>query len=76
MNKPIVHYSKLLYCEVGERAQVVPVDHTNHARGQYAINGRMNVTTKVLAYDSITGEFETENTVYVKEAEWQIYLSV
>jgi len=64
MSKKVVHYSRLVFCQVGWGARVVPVDHTNHELGQHATNGELNTTSTVLFYDPSTGEFETKNSIY------------
>ena len=46
---------------VGDRAFVVPVDHTS----PYVSNGTWATTTPVVSFDPATGVFETANTIYV-----------
>lgn len=58
--KKVVHYSRLDYIQVGESADVVPVDHTSCL----VDNGRVAYTTIVESYDPVTGVFETKNTIY------------
>lgn len=62
--KPVVHYIDPLYIEVGQRATVTPVNHTNPLPNQFVINGQIAHTSRVLAYDQTTGVFETLNTIY------------
>jgi len=63
-DKPVVHYSKLMFCQVGWRARVIPVDHANPLEWQHVVNGVENITSVVLNYDKETGEFETKNSIY------------
>lgn len=63
-NKKVVHYIDPLYIEVGQRATVTPVDHTNPVEGQGAINGQIAHTSTVLNYDKETGVFETRYSIY------------
>lgn len=58
--KKVVYYSRLDYIQVGESADVVPVDHTS----PLVSNGRVAWTTTVESYDPATGVFETRNTIY------------
>lgn len=60
MPKPLVHYKELFSCEVGARAFVVPVDHPS----SQVSNTQCVLTTPVVAFDALTGEFETQNTRY------------
>lgn len=46
---------------VGERANVVPVDHPRSY-----LNGQWCITSPIISVDGDTGNFETENTRYVK----------
>jgi hypothetical protein len=65
-DKPVVFYDddRPSYIRVGYRALVVPFDHPDADR--VTGDGITPVTTStVLAYDEGTGEFVTENTVYV-----------
>jgi hypothetical protein len=63
MSKKIVHYYAHAdnWIKVGGRAAVLPSDHP--IQGGY-IN-EIVATSTVLAFDSITGTFETENSIYM-----------
>lgn len=67
VNKPIVHYSWLRGAHVGYPAHLTPIDHPNHIEGHDVSNTRMVSTSKVIAYDEITGRIETQNTIYMPE---------
>lgn len=66
MSKQVVHYSEVMkhpwhhYGE-GGRALVTPVDHPSHL----VVNGQPATTAVILAWDEVTGIFETSNTVYI-----------
>jgi hypothetical protein len=62
--KPVVMYSRLLFCEIGVSAAVVPINHGNTVMGQGAVNGEVRDTSRVVAYDEATGWFETLHTLY------------
>ena len=63
-SKPVVQYATASFIRVGERADVVPVDHPDTFN---VTNGEWASTSKVLSYDANTGEFETLNTRYVPD---------
>ncbi|MBC8737101.1 hypothetical protein F6X40_09800 [Paraburkholderia sp. UCT31] len=63
-NKPVVNYVSLLHCKVGQSAVVLPVDH----QSPLVSNTKYVRTSVVLAYDTVTGEFETCNTRYQPRA--------
>ena len=63
-NKKVVHYERASVftpVKIGERAVVVPVDHTSH----FVRNGEAAITSRVVAIDETTGTFETANSIYV-----------
>ena len=66
VTKPVVHYRRDLYhhIRVGESALVYPIDHPDSER---VSNTGIAQTTEVLAYSSVTGIFETKNTLYKPE---------
>lgn len=65
MEKQVVKYSSLLFCQVGTGAMVVPVNHPDTYR---VSNGFTAYTSEVLSYNSDTGEFETKNSRYVPQS--------
>ena len=63
LKKQVVRYSGLLFTPiVGQSATVYPVDHPDMER---VTNGQMAYTSSVVSYDETTGQFETQNTLYV-----------
>lgn len=60
----IVHYlsNRPKHIVPGQRAIVEPVDHPDHER---VSNEGPVITSVVLTYDTMTGVFVTQNTVYV-----------
>lgn len=62
--KPVVKYNTYKYgsIEVGLPAVVVALDHPSHL----ILPGEVVRTSTVLAYDEVTGDFETRNTFYRK----------
>ena len=63
--KPTVRYSELIFCKVGEFAKLIPLDHANPLPCHDVTNFELNVTSKVIKYNSNTGLIETENTIYI-----------
>lgn len=62
--KKIVHYLPLVegeYIRVGYNAIVTPIDHS----GPFVSNNKPVITSKVIRHNEETGEFETENTIYL-----------
>jgi len=61
--KLLVQYDPLknVFIKVGERAVICPIDH----QSRYVCNYLPVITTKVISYDVVTGEFETMNTRYI-----------
>lgn len=61
IQKPVVNYNpfKGYDIAVGRPAFIYPINHPDLSNTQYAI------TSKVIKYDEVSGEFETENTHYV-----------
>lgn len=49
------------YIRVGQRAIVWPIDHYS----ELVSNEKAVMTSVVLSYDAVTGNFETQNTIYV-----------
>lgn len=64
--KKVVKYdaSKVVFIEVGYSAIVHTIDHPNTSN----YSDRPVKTSTVLSYDEITGEFETEFSLYKKLA--------
>lgn len=65
-HKPVVHYRPApMYPNIveGQQALVYPIDHTNHAVGQYVSNTTLVATSRVVKVCG-NGEFETLNTIY------------
>jgi hypothetical protein len=64
MSKKVVHYDERMPKDilVGHSALVWPVDHPDTARVSNLTSVR---TSKVVAYNPNTGEFETLNTIYM-----------
>lgn len=62
MSKTIVHYdvSKSHAISEGHGAYIFPVDHPSNL----VSNSAYCFTSTVVKYDPISGEFETENTLY------------
>lgn len=67
--KQVVRYSEVQFFGtlsngpiVGNRAYVTPVDHPDTLN---VTNGQPAVTTEIVAYDEVTEQFETRNTLYV-----------
>jgi hypothetical protein len=71
--KRVVYYSRLIYCVIGESAECFPVNHTNSIMGQHVRNGDFCSTSVVLAYDEVTGEFETVYSFYKPEPPTDCY---
>jgi hypothetical protein len=71
--KKVVHYSRLMYCVVGESAECVPVNHSNSILGQTARNGELCFTSIVRNYDEKTGVFETVYSIYKPEPSTDYY---
>lgn len=63
-NKKVVHYDRPIKIEIGSSAIVHPLDHTS----PLVSNETLVYTSKVLAYDTITGIFITANSIYVPMA--------
>ncbi len=63
MSKKIVHYFAHVdnWIKVGGRAAVLPADHPI----QDGFINDIVATSTVLSFDSITGTFETENSIYM-----------
>lgn len=60
--KPVVHYSPtIIPIVVGQSAAVVVKDHP----AGYLNHAAWVDTSTVIAYDEVSGEFETRNTLYV-----------
>ena len=59
--KKVVHYTSPLRIAIGASAIVKPVDHPS----PLVSNSTHVFTSRVLAYDSQSGIFITENTIYV-----------
>lgn len=59
-DKPVVQYlpNAWNYVNVGQRASVYALNHPHLGADRIS-------TSKVVSYDSNTGEFETQNTLYV-----------
>ncbi len=55
MNKPIVHYTWLGFCQVGWRAEVYAVDHPRLPHGKWFTSIVLNIALP---------EFETLNSIY------------
>jgi hypothetical protein len=74
MSKQVVQYRELQFnglshvgpwlSPVGQWVQVVPVDHPDTIG---VLNGYWATTSQVVSYDETTGQFETQNTLYVPE---------
>lgn len=65
-NRLVVKYRPIegFAIEVGHSATIIPLDHYN----TWAVtNGRVAFTSKVTLYDADSGDFETKNTIYVKD---------
>lgn len=60
--KPIVHYvtDNNPFIAVGKRVLVTPVDHPS----PLVSNTKLVLTSEVLSYNQLNGEFETQNTYY------------
>lgn len=67
--KPIVHYEKndnlMSQVQVGKPAVLFPVDHTS----PFVSNTMLALTSRVVSFDPLTGEIETENTCYIPQPE-------
>lgn len=66
MCKPVVHYKQGSLLFMGECNPCIlqPVDHPS---GYAVTNKKPALTSLVLSYDAVTGQIETENTVYLPE---------
>lgn len=60
-DKALVAYSQLSYCEIGERAIVIPLNHWNTLMVE---NGQPATTSRVISYNEKTGVFETFYSIY------------
>lgn len=60
--KPVVHYSEVGEIVVGRSTVVVTTDHPSY----WVTNGMPAVTSRVIRHELISGEFETEQTIYRK----------
>lgn len=61
--KKIVYYHPNKHTDkivVGGSAYIIPVNHP----GPFVSNKDIAVTSEVMSYDEVTGEFETRNTIY------------
>ena len=64
--KPVVHYHSKLprnHIQVGDRASIRLAE--DHYAGCGMVGGESVHTSTVMAYDEVTGIFETRNTMYV-----------
>ena len=60
--KKIVHYSRLITVpELGNSVILIPLDHPDKER---VSNVRPVRTSRVVNYDPVTGDIETENSIY------------
>ena len=60
MEKKIVHYKKLFFCEKGKSALVFPADH----QSALCSNLKPVLTSMVMTDLGLSGEFETQNSIY------------
>lgn len=69
--KPIVRYdtSRPTHIGLGSSAVVTPVDHPNSSG--LIVNGYPIRTSRVISLTVETGEFETDNTIYIPESDHQ-----
>lgn len=69
-DRPVVKYKPFGFAgvEVGGYAMIIPIDHYN---AQLVTNGGIARTGTVLAYDSVTGSFETRRTRYELDAGYE-----
>ena len=59
MSKPVVHYEGSPYLADGMVYGIKPIDHPRSE-----LNGVLVHTSRVLKFDTETGEIETLNTLY------------
>lgn len=52
------------YIRVGKQAVIWPIDHYS----ELVSNEKAVVTSIVISYDTVTGNFETQNTKYVLDS--------
>lgn len=66
-SRPEVRYKPVGHIMLGSGAIIIPVNHYNTP---LVSNGGVALTGKVIAYDKVTGAFETKRTRYVLDTSY------
>lgn len=62
--KPVVYYIGPATPIWENRAELVPINHRNHVKGQMASNWKPVITSPIVSWNKETGLIETLNTFY------------